>query len=213
MPRCMRALLLTPCPPCRALAEVMKYSHCTAVQQETLPVLLGGADLVCKAKTGTGKTLAFLIPGIERVLSSPAGRGQVAMLVLSPTRELAAQIAEEARQLTRFHALHIQVMYGGTNMNSDVRQLQQRAPDILVATPGRLLDHLQNGSLAPSAGALRMLVLDEAARLLDMGFRQEIEKVLRMLPPAASRQSVLFSVSFSPWGGCLSSCMTPLLAP
>ena len=123
--------------PCRALSEVLGYSHCTNVQAESLPVMLGGIDVVCKAKTGTGKTLAFLIPGIERVmacflevtlaqvrcmfdarlkggarmpqvLQNPVGQGKIAMLVLSPTRELAAQIAEEAKQLLRFQRMHVQ---------------------------------------------------------------------------------------------------------
>ena len=124
--------------PCRALSEVMGYSHCTNVQAESLSVMLGGSDVVCKAKTGTGKTLAFLIPGIERVtacflevdnlawvrctsdarlrgsacvpqvLHNPVGQGKIAMLVLSPTRELAAQIAEEAKQLLKFQRMHVQ---------------------------------------------------------------------------------------------------------
>ncbi|CAL8464262.1 g3797 [Coccomyxa elongata] len=181
----------------RAITEVMGYTNCTSVQAETLPATLRGMDVVVKAKTGTGKTLAFLIPGIERMLKEPAGRGKVAMLVISPTRELAAQIAEEAKQLVRHHKLGVQVMFGGTNMNKDINDLQRRAPDVLVATPGRLLDHLQNTeTLRPLLSNLRMLVLDEADRLLDMGFRQEIEKLTRMLPPKDGRQNMLFSATY-----------------
>lgn len=119
---------------------------------KAIPHCLTGADVLVKAKTGTGKTLAFLIPTLERLAAIPPAqrRGAVSALVLSPTRELAQQIADEGARLLRFHAgFRIQVMYGGTNVNRDIKEFTQRTPDILVATPGRLNDHLENNSLAP----------------------------------------------------------------
>jgi len=155
----------------RALAEVMRYQQCTDVQAASLPVCLRGADACVKAKTGTGKTLAFLIPAFERLQADAGRRRKVGALVVSPTRELATQIGEEAKALATFHGFHVQVIFGGTNISRDVARLQERTPDVLVATPGRLNDHLQNGTLAPAMSELRVLVLDEADRLLDMGFR------------------------------------------
>jgi ATP-dependent RNA helicase MSS116 len=122
------------------------------VQVKAIPTCLTGADVLVKAKTGTGKTLAFLIPALERLSAIPPAqrRGNVSALVLSPTRELAQQIADEGARLLKFHSdFRIQVMYGGTNVNRDIKEFTQRTPDILVATPGRLNDHLENNSLAP----------------------------------------------------------------
>jgi ATP-dependent RNA helicase MSS116 len=162
----------------RALAEGLRYEHCTKVQAMSLPACLSGVDVVCKAKTGSGKTIAFLLPAIERIRAAGARRPPrtVACLVISPTRELAAQIAAEAAKLAQFHRppLSVQVVVGGTNVKSEAAKLSARAPDILVATPGRLIDHLRNGALAPALqapGGLQTLVFDEADQLLDMGFR------------------------------------------
>jgi ATP-dependent RNA helicase MSS116 len=158
------------------LAEGLRYEFCTKVQAMSLPACLSGQDVVCKAKTGSGKTIAFLLPAIERIKNQPRPRGSVACLVISPTRELAAQIATEAQKLVQFQKppLNVQVVVGGTNMKSEASKLSARVPDILVATPGRLIDHLRNGALAPAlqaAGGLQTLVFDEADQLLDMGFR------------------------------------------
>jgi ATP-dependent RNA helicase MSS116 len=161
----------------RALAEGLRYEFCTKVQAMSLPACLSGSDVVCKAKTGSGKTIAFLLPAIERIRAQQRPRGTVACLVISPTRELAAQIAAEATKLIAFQRnppMTVQVVVGGTNMKSEASRMAARMPDILVATPGRLIDHLRNGALAPAlqaAGGLQTLVFDEADQLLDMGFR------------------------------------------
>jgi ATP-dependent helicase YprA (DUF1998 family) len=159
----------------RALHDVFKYALMTKVQAAAIPVALTGADVLAKAKTGTGKTLAFLIPAIERLLAAPAGSvkpGDIPIVVVSPTRELAHQIMGEARQLITHHRLTAQVIIGGTNIKSERKLLETRACDILVATPGRFNDHVEStpGFVARLRGC-RMLVLDEADHLLDMGFR------------------------------------------
>eukprot|EP01116_Phalansterium_solitarium_P021289 TRINITY_DN6559_c0_g1_i1.p1 TRINITY_DN6559_c0_g1~~TRINITY_DN6559_c0_g1_i1.p1 ORF type:complete len:662 (-),score=187.74 TRINITY_DN6559_c0_g1_i1:493-2382(-) len=181
----------------RALHEVLGYELCTEVQAASLPVFLQGGDVVTKAKTGTGKTLAFLIPAVERMMRNPAGHGKVSILVISPTRELAAQIAVEAEALAKFHLLTVQVVVGGTNVKTDLSRLQSNMPHILVATPGRLNDLLQSSDvLRNGVDSLRTLIFDEADRLLDMGFRPAIEQLLAALPPKTTRQTVLFSATF-----------------
>lgn len=160
----------------RALAEGLRYEYCTKVQAMSLPACLSGSDVVCKAKTGSGKTIAFLLPAIERIKAQKRPPRTVACLVISPTRELAAQIAAEAAKLVQFQRppIVVQCVVGGTNMKSEASKMSARAPDILVATPGRLIDHLKNGALAPALqtpGGLQTLVFDEADQLLDMGFR------------------------------------------
>ncbi|KAK9843026.1 hypothetical protein WJX74_005774 [Apatococcus lobatus] len=190
----------------RALAEVMQYEACTDVQAAAIPAALAHQDVICKARTGTGKTLAYLIPAIEQMLRSRDGaagganpsqrRKQISTLIISPARELAMQINTEAKQLTKFSNFRCQAIMGGTNMNSEQRLLERETPDILTATPGRLLDHLQNAHLLPCLSSLQVLIFDEADRLLDMGFRPDIDKLLRLLPPKTSRQTVLFSATF-----------------
>ncbi|OEU10542.1 DEAD-domain-containing protein [Fragilariopsis cylindrus CCMP1102] len=178
----------------------------TAVQAETLPLILKGSsdhqDCLAKAKTGTGKTLAFMIPTIERIMAAMSNRSKnrsdICCLVISPTRELASQIGAETERLLSFHQKEIQkvvVCVGGTNKNKDVRSLAGTTP-IVVATPGRLLDHLQNGGLAQRMARLDSLILDEADQLLDMGFRPDIERILRLLQPSRqTRQTLLFSAT------------------
>ena len=126
----------------RGVCESAGYQFMTKVQHESIPHALGGHDLLARAKTGTGKTCAFLVPGIERIVAARLPR--LGMLILSPTRELATQIATEARKLLKFHpALRVAIVMGGTNMSKEQRQLAQGV-DILVATPGRFLDHLKS---------------------------------------------------------------------
>jgi len=182
----------------RALAEVFRYEFCTNVQAQSLPVCLTGQDVLAKAKTGTGKTLGFMIPVIEQLLRRRPAAGQVGALVLSPTRELAMQIYQEATKLLHFHNLTVQVVIGGTNINSEANRLRNSTPHILVATPGRCLDHLTNPDtgLEGMMRGLQMLVCDEADNILDMGFRPTIEKILARLPPPARRQALLFSATF-----------------
>jgi ATP-dependent RNA helicase MSS116 len=185
----------------RALSEVFKYQFMTAVQAETLPLILksGSQDCLAKAKTGTGKTLAFMIPTIEKITKKTNRRmTDINCLVISPTRELAQQITAETEKLLTFHKDHLRKVVtcvGGTNKNRDIKALRGSTP-IVVATPGRLLDHLQNGDLASRMANLDCLILDEADQLLDMGFRPDVERILRLLQPShGTRQTLLFSAT------------------
>ncbi|KAJ3217122.1 hypothetical protein HDU67_008499 [Dinochytrium kinnereticum] len=196
------------CPPTyRAIKEVIGHERLTEVQAKTLMEILNGDDCLAQAKTGTGKTLGFLVPAIEnlhrrwtgsKTLPSPT---TVSVLVISPTRELAQQIAAEATALLTFHPFQVQCCVGGTNMNSEARRLNSNSPkervDILVATPGRLQDHLENSGLKANCSNLTMLILDEADQLLSAGFRREIEKILTYLPKriVCPRQTLLFSAT------------------
>jgi ATP-dependent RNA helicase MSS116 len=147
------------------------------------------ASSLAQAKTGTGKTLAFLIPAIESLIRLQAQQGNrqlpaknISVLILSPTRELATQIAAEAETLLRHHPFRVQCVYGGTNINGETKRLQSARADILVATPGRLLDHLQNGPVRSMVSALTTVILDEADRLLDQGFARELRAIFELLP-------------------------------
>ena len=153
--------------------------------------------MLARAKTGSGKTIAFLLPTLEKLVRDRNRDGDtISVLVLSPTRELATQIHEEATQLLTFHeGMGAQVMYGGTNIRGDLSRLRSNRCDILVATPGRLLDHLENENLARRLAGCHTLVLDEADRLLDMGFQASIEKILKYVP--RERQTLLFSATVS----------------
>ncbi|TYZ64924.1 hypothetical protein PybrP1_001147 [[Pythium] brassicae (nom. inval.)] len=180
----------------RAIVQDLKYERLTIVQNETFPHILGGKDVLAKAKTGNGKTIAFLLPVIENLVNAGRPARAIPVLVISPTRELALQIATEARRLTKFHALSISCFVGGSSINKDVRSLTSETPlDILIATPGRLLDHIgqDTGSLRAKLAKTSVLILDEADRLLDMGFRPEIMKIIAALPK--QRQTLLFSAT------------------
>ncbi|ETW01804.1 hypothetical protein, variant [Aphanomyces invadans] len=187
-------------PTMRALTEVMGYSFLTKVQATTLPVILEGKDVLAKSKTGTGKTMAFLIPTIETLVHTHLHKKQknnISALILSPSRELATQIEVEAKKLSTFHPIHIACIVGGVPMSKDLHRLHHPdGIDLLVATPGRLQDHLNsdNGDLVRRLAGIRILVLDEADRLLDMGFRRDIEKLLQFLP-VSRRQTLLFSAT------------------
>ena len=188
----------------RALSQVFKYEYMTTVQAETLPIILsngGNRDCLAKAKTGTGKTLAFMIPTIEQIINKKSSNNtdNVNCLVISPTRELAQQISTETEKLLTFHNNNnlkkVVTMVGGTNKNKDVKALRGKTP-FVVATPGRLLDHLQNSNLAQRMSNLDVLIFDEADQLLDMGFRPDIERILRLLQPSKNtRQTLLFSAT------------------
>ncbi|EFJ48047.1 hypothetical protein VOLCADRAFT_91218 [Volvox carteri f. nagariensis] len=184
----------------RALSEVLRYELCSLVQAASIPVCLGPEDVIAKAKTGTGKTLAFIIPTIEKVLARRAPPGKVSALVLSPTRELARQIQTETHKMLTFHpGLHSMVVYGGVDVKKHLRALSQRMPDILIATPGRCWDIMTQShdrALTTVLDSTRVLVLDEADNLLDMGFRPQISKILGSLPPTSQRQTFLFSATF-----------------
>ncbi|KAJ3153672.1 hypothetical protein HDU86_005171 [Geranomyces michiganensis] len=177
------------------------HEYMSPVQAATMHDILLGNDCLAQAKTGTGKTLAFLVPSIELLRKNGFARG-VNILIISPTRELAFQIGEQAKELVRFDQgqIGVQMIVGGTNMNQDKRKLRSEACHILVATPGRLLDHLQNGDLKPMCAGLKALILDEADRLLEQGFRQDIERILTYLPnkDLRPRQTLLFSATMPP---------------
>ncbi|WP_312304904.1 DEAD/DEAH box helicase [Pulveribacter sp.] len=180
----------------RAVQE-QGYDSPTPIQAQAIPAVLAGHDLLAGAQTGTGKTAAFTLPMLQRLeAGSPAtsrfgGRG-VRALVLTPTRELAAQVEESVRAYGKHLDIKSTVIFGGVGMNPQIERLK-RGVDILVATPGRLLDLQQQGFLDLST--VEVLVLDEADRMLDMGFIHDVKKVLALLP--ASKQSLLFSATFS----------------
>lgn len=180
----------------RALAEGFGYELMTRVQEATIGPMLSGKDVVARARTGTGKTLAFLVPLIEAIRALPAGG--IHGLVMSPTRELAQQISDEAAVILQFHPpMGVLCVYGGTNIKTDHSHLRSKRTDILVATPGRLQDHLDNTpGFKDKLGKLAYLVLDEADQLLDMGFRDSIVRILRELPKPGQRQAALFSATF-----------------
>ena len=183
----------------RALHEVKGFEKATAVQGQTLPFILGGADVLARAKTGSGKTIAFLLPALEKLNAGKIdARGdRISVLILSPTRELATQILDETNQLLTFYNdVGAQVVYGGTNVKQDIRNLQNKRCDILVATPGRLIDHLENSDMGRRLEGCHTLVLDEADRLLDMGFKPSVEKILKYVPQKG-RQTLLFSATVS----------------
>ena len=184
----------------QAMAQGFGYEYCTPVQEKSIPVALQGYDVLARARTGTGKTLGFLIPAIESLVASGerVQPGTCAILVLSPTRELSTQISTEAKTLLRFHSgIAVQLMMGGTNAEKERRQMMGAGPStLLVATPGRLEDHLTNTQgFAQRFLGLRTFVLDEADQMLDMGFRPTITKILAALPPPATRQTLLFSAT------------------
>jgi ATP-dependent RNA helicase MSS116, mitochondrial len=195
---------LLPAPVARAIREAFKFDRLSKVQAETLPLLAGGGDVFAKAKTGGGKTLAFLIPAIARLVATRAvGRSNaIGIVIVSPTRELALQILAEAQTLVSFFtpALRVQAVIGGTNIRSEQNRLAAGsnvcAADILVATPGRCVDHLE--TTPGFRAALRnasTLILDEADRLLDMGFAPALDKIRDALPPVGARQTLLFSAT------------------
>ncbi|HXV67338.1 MAG TPA: DEAD/DEAH box helicase [Nitrospira sp.] len=164
------------------------FSSPTPIQAQAIPPALAGRDVIGCAQTGTGKTAAFVIPMVERLAVLPKGQPQA--LILVPTRELALQTLTTIEKLGRGRRVSATVIVGGADMQAQVRGLRQR-PEILVATPGRLLDHMWNGTILLSA--IKMLVLDEADRMLDMGFAPQLNQILDALPE--ERQTLLFSAT------------------
>lgn len=164
------------------------FTSPTPIQEQAVPPAIAGRDVIGCAQTGTGKTAAFVIPLVERLAALPKGQPQA--LILAPTRELALQTLTTIEKLGRSRRISATVIVGGADMQAQVRGLRQR-PDILVATPGRLLDHMWNGTIVLSS--IKMLVLDEADRMLDMGFAPQINQILDALPE--ERQTLLFSAT------------------
>ena len=178
----------------RAIGEA-GYTHPTPIQAQAIPEVLSGRDLLAAAQTGTGKTAGFTLPLLHMLAAThvhPHPPGRPRCLILTPTRELAAQVEESVKTYGKHLPLTSLVMFGGVNINPQISALKKRV-DILVATPGRLLDHVGQRTLDLSG--VEFLVLDEADRMLDMGFIRDIRKVLALLPK--KRQNLLFSATFS----------------
>ncbi|MDB5939235.1 MAG: box helicase domain protein [Polaromonas sp.] len=179
----------------RAIAD-KGYLAPTAVQSAAIPAILQGRDILASAQTGSGKTAAFALPLLHRLAESPAGpKRRIRGLVLVPTRELAAQVGEAIVSLAKYlpQRLKVAVVFGGVSINPQMMNLRGGA-DIIVATPGRLIDLIDHNALA--LDAVETLVLDEADRLLDLGFGEELGRLLHMLP--AQRQNLFFSATFPP---------------
>jgi ATP-dependent RNA helicase DeaD len=169
--------------------DEMGYVEATEVQEKALPFILQGEDVAVRSQTGTGKTAAFGIGLIEMITQDRSKKG----LVLAPTRELAVQIANEIRSIAKNHRMNIYAIYGGAGMGSQIAHLR-RGFDIVVATPGRLLDHVHQGTIHLSS--VNCVVLDEADRMLDMGFKPDIDRILRQVNP--QRQMMMFSATIEP---------------
>ena len=179
----------------RAISE-HGYTTPTPIQAQSIPAVLNGGDLLAGAQTGTGKTASFTLPILQKLSTSisrthSTGR-PIRALILTPTRELAAQVEESVVTYGKYTKLTSAAMFGGVNINPQIKMLH-KGVDILVATPGRLLDHMQQGNI--DLKHVEILVLDEADRMLDMGFIRDIKKVLAALPK--QRQNLLFSATFS----------------
>ncbi|MFC7419698.1 DEAD/DEAH box helicase [Iodobacter arcticus] len=175
----------------RAVTE-LGYTTPTPIQQQAIPAVLSGGDLLAGAQTGTGKTAGFTLPLLHILSTTPATSKKIRALILTPTRELAAQVEESVRDYGKYLPLKSMMMFGGVSINPQIKQLRGHV-DILVATPGRLLDHISQKTVDLSG--IEVLILDEADRMLDMGFIRDIKKVLALLP--AKRQNLLFSATFS----------------
>ena len=168
------------------------YQTATPIQQQAIPLILEGRDILAGAQTGTGKTAGFTLPMLHRLQHGTENRRRVRALVLTPTRELAAQVGESVRDYGKHLPFHTAVIYGGVSINTQISRLR-KGVDVIVATPGRLLDLLQQRVVDLSA--VEVLVLDEADRMLDMGFIRDIRKIMKVLPK--ERQNLLFSATFS----------------
>jgi ATP-dependent RNA helicase RhlE len=174
--------------------EEKGYSEATPIQEQAIPVILAGGDLMAGAQTGTGKTASFTLPLLQRLMKSSKNTKNrvVRALILTPTRELAAQVAESVRIYGKYLPLKSTVVYGGVNISFQIKNLRHGV-DIIIATPGRLLDHVNQKTVDLSH--VEMLVLDEADHMLDMGFIHDIRKIIDLLPK--KKQSLLFSATFS----------------
>jgi superfamily II DNA/RNA helicase len=175
--------------------EASNYENATPVQEQVIPSILAGKDLIASAQTGTGKTAAFLLPVINRLLTNHVD-GQVGALVIVPTRELAIQISQHLEGLSYFTHISSLAVYGGNDAQNFVAEKKalQMGADIIICTPGRMIAHLNMGYV--SMKGLQFLILDEADRMLDMGFQDDLAKIIKALP--AKRQTLLFSATMPP---------------
>ena len=175
----------------RAVAE-QGYEKPTPIQRDAIPHILEGHDILAGAQTGTGKTAGFTLPMLQLLENRPSGPRRVRALILTPTRELAAQVNESVRTYGKYRPVRSMEIYGGVSPRPQITKIQ-RGVDVVIATPGRLLDHVRQGNIDLSF--VEMFVLDEADRMLDMGFIRDIRQIIKHLPE--DRQNLLFSATFS----------------
>jgi ATP-dependent RNA helicase RhlB len=191
--------LVLPTPVLHAISD-LGFQYCTPIQQRVLKFTLGGHDAIGRAQTGTGKTAAFLLTILADLLRNPPPEerftGEPRALILAPTRELAMQIAKDAASLAKYTDLKIVTVLGGMEYDKQRKQLTQEYVDIVVATPGRLLDFA--GKQDVYLDQVEILVIDEADRMLDMGFIPDVKRIVRMTPQKTHRQTLLFSATFTP---------------
>jgi ATP-dependent RNA helicase DeaD len=173
----------------RAITE-MGFEESTPIQEKAIPIALSGRDLIGQAQTGTGKTAAFAIPLIQNI--DPADE-KISALVMTPTRELAIQVSEEIGKLARFKGVRTLPIYGGQDIGRQIRALKKR-PQVIIGTPGRLLDHINRKTIR--LDDVSFVVLDEADEMLDMGFLEDIQMILSQVPD--QRQTMLFSATMPP---------------
>lgn len=173
--------------------EEKGYLEPTPIQMQAIPLILKGSDILAGAQTGTGKTASFTLPLLQRLMTNAKNQKRVVRtLILTPTRELAAQVADSVKTYGKYLPLKAQVVFGGVNINMQIKRLHEGA-DILIATPGRLLDLIARKIIDLSY--VEILVIDEADRMMDMGFIHDLRKILALLPK--TRQNLLFSATFS----------------
>lgn len=186
-------------PQLKQAIDALGFKSMTPIQQQVLKFTLAGHDAIGRAQTGTGKTAAFLISIINDLLHNPIEgtryRGEPRALILAPTRELALQIEQDAKELTQFTNLNLLTLLGGVDFDKQRKQLDQHPIDIVVATPGRLIDFTEQKEVW--LDQVEFLVIDEADRLLDMGFIPSVKKIIRYLPKKEQRQTLMFSATFS----------------
>jgi ATP-dependent RNA helicase RhlB len=183
----------------RAIQDA-EFKYCTPIQAASLPYSLRGHDIIGKAQTGTGKTAAFLISMITDLVNHPIDEerymGETRAMIMAPTRELAIQVADDASQLSKYLNLKVHCLVGGMDYNKQLKKLEKHPCDILVGTPGRIVDFANNRDIF--LDQVEMLVIDEADRMLDMGFIPQVRQIVHMTPKRENRQTLLFSATFTP---------------
>lgn len=187
------------CEPLMRAIQDLGFQYCSPIQAQSLPHTLAGSDLVGKAQTGTGKTAAFLITMIEDFIRNPSEDeryiGEPRGLIIAPTRELVMQIAEDAKDLTKYTNLSVQALVGGMDHQKQRDKLKSGLVDIIVATPGRLIDFCTSQEVY--LDRVEIMVVDEADRMLDMGFIPQVRRIVRMVPRNDCRQTLFFSATFT----------------
>ena len=186
-------------PKLKQAIDALGFKEMTPIQEKVLKFTLAGHDAIGRAQTGTGKTAAFLVSVINDLLHNPIKeqryRGEARALILAPTRELALQIESDAKELTKFTDLHVVTLLGGVDFDKQKAQLNKQFVDIIVATPGRLIDFVEQKEVW--LDQIEFLVIDEADRMLDMGFIPSVKRIVRYSPRKEQRQTLMFSATFS----------------